>query len=60
MLTCRQSTRLMSEEHERELTARERIELRFHTLVCRGCSNYRKQIAFIRRAAKSVRDGETQ
>ena len=58
MLTCRQSTRLMSEEHERELSPRERMELRMHALLCKGCRNYRKQIAFIRRAAKSVREGE--
>ena len=59
MLSCRQSTRLMSEQHERELSTRERVELRMHTLLCKGCSNYRKQIAFIRRAAKAVREGDT-
>ena len=60
MLTCHQSTRLMSEEQERELRTRERMELRMHTLLCRGCSNYRKQIAFIRRAAKAVREGDAE
>lgn len=59
MLSCRDATRLMSEEHERELTARERLEIRMHNLMCRGCTNYRKQIAFIRRAARRLRDGST-
>ncbi|MDX5364376.1 MAG: zf-HC2 domain-containing protein [Pseudazoarcus pumilus] len=58
MLNCRQTTRLMSEEHERPLSTRERLELRMHTLLCTGCNNYRKQIAFIRRATKAVREGE--
>ena len=59
MLSCRDATRLMSEENERELTARERLEIRMHNLMCRGCTNYRKQIAFIRRAARRLRDGST-
>jgi hypothetical protein len=36
------------------------MELRMHTLLCKGCSNYRKQIAFIRRAARAVREGDTE
>lgn len=59
MLNCHEATRLMSEEQERELTPRERLELRFHNLICRGCSRYRRHIGFIRRATKHLRDGET-
>lgn len=59
MLTCRDATRLMSEEQERHLTVGERAAVRMHNLMCRGCSNYRKHIAFIRRAAKVVREGDT-
>lgn len=60
MLTCRDITRLQSERNERELTARERMELRLHTMVCRGCRRYGKQIDFIRRAARAVREGDTE
>jgi hypothetical protein len=59
MLTCRDVTRLQSERCERELSARERMELRLHTMVCRGCRRYGKQIDFIRRAARAVREGDT-
>lgn len=60
MLNCRQATRLMSEENERELTARERIELRVHNMMCKGCTQYRKQIGFIRRATRALREGDTE
>ena len=60
MLTCRDITRLQSERLERELNTRERMELRLHTLVCRGCRRYGAQITFIRRAAKAVREGDTK
>lgn len=60
MLTCRDTTRLLSERNERELSPRERMELRLHTLVCRGCRRYGAQISFIRRAAKAVREGNAE
>ncbi|HRP97698.1 MAG TPA: zf-HC2 domain-containing protein [Rhodocyclaceae bacterium] len=57
MMSCKEATRLMSEEQDRNLSARERITLRFHTIMCIGCTNYRKHMAFLRRAAQRFRDG---
>jgi len=33
---------------------RERIAVRMHLLMCRGCRNFEKQFAFIRRAAREL------
>ncbi|MEJ2576812.1 MAG: zf-HC2 domain-containing protein [Gammaproteobacteria bacterium] len=52
MLNCHHATQLMSQELDRELTRRERLALRFHVMICSGCSNFRRQMAFIRRAAR--------
>lgn len=57
MMSCKEATRLMSEALDRALTANERFALRLHTMLCRGCSNYGKQMLFIRRATGRVRDG---
>ena len=57
MLNCREVTRLCSEERERALTIPERIRLRWHTMMCVGCSNFRRQMDFIQRAAQRYREG---
>lgn len=50
MLSCREASELMSQELDRPLGWSERIGLRLHLLVCRGCSNFRRQMDFMRRA----------
>jgi hypothetical protein len=56
MMNCKQATELMSQEQDRELTRRERLALRLHLLICKGCNNYNKQLAFIREAMQRFRD----
>jgi Putative zinc-finger len=53
MLNCKQSAVLMSQELDRSLSLRERINLRLHTLICNGCRNARQQMEFIRHACQS-------
>jgi hypothetical protein len=43
MLSCSQATLLMEKGSEIPLTRMERIRLSFHTGMCDGCRNYRKQ-----------------
>lgn len=50
MLTCRDTSRLCSDEMERHLTLREQLGLRTHLMMCSGCSNYRKQIRLLQAA----------
>ena len=44
MLSCKQATRLVSEGLDRELPFLQRMSLRFHVVMCRGCSRYKRQI----------------
>lgn len=58
MMNCRQAARLLSAAMDRPLTRGERLALRLHTLLCTGCRNYRRQIAFLRRACRRRAAGE--
>ena len=52
--TCKEVTRLVSQGLDRELTFGERTSLRVHFVVCRGCRNVNRQLAFLRRAMQSL------
>lgn len=52
MLTCKEVTHLLSEGQDRKLTVAERARLEMHLLVCDGCSNFRKQMHFLRSACR--------
>ena len=59
MLSCKESTYLMSAGQDRPLGLRERLALKFHLLMCRGCANYQQQMDFIRQAC-TCRDANEQ
>jgi hypothetical protein len=44
MLSCKEATRLVSEGLDRDMPFWRRMGLRFHVLMCRGCSHYARQI----------------
>jgi hypothetical protein len=50
LLTCREVSLLLSESQERTLGTLERSRLEAHLQLCKGCDNFRKQLAFLRRA----------
>lgn len=50
MLSCKESTHLMSAGQDRPLDLRERLALKMHLLICSGCANYQQQMDFIRQA----------
>ncbi len=54
MMTCKQATKLMSQGQDRQLTLHERLRLRVHMFICRGCSNYNKHLDVIRTAMKRL------
>jgi predicted anti-sigma-YlaC factor YlaD len=56
MMNCKQATELMSQELDRQLSWYERMALRFHVMMCDGCTNFRRQMAFVRNACR-VRSG---
>jgi predicted anti-sigma-YlaC factor YlaD len=43
MARCRQATRLMLQEQDRELTSTERAALQFHLGICSACRKLRNQ-----------------
>ncbi len=57
MMNCKDATRLMSERYERTLSLRERLALKVHTAMCRGCSNYGLHLYVLRLAARRLREG---
>ena len=52
MLSCKETTRLLSQGKDRELAFGERVALRVHLAICNGCRNFSKQMAFLRRALR--------
>ena len=58
MLSCHEASRLMSEAQDRPLAMRERLALRTHTLICKGCRNFEDNLRSLRVIARTfVRGG---
>lgn len=55
MMNCRDATLLMSSALDRRLTRGERLGLRLHLLICKGCRNFRQQMTFVRQACRHER-----
>ena len=49
MLTCKDTSRLVSEGQERQLSLKERINLRLHVWMCNNCRRFEKQIVTMRK-----------
>jgi len=50
MRSCREVSELVSKSLDVHLSLRERIAVRLHLMMCKHCSNFRKQMLFLRRA----------
>jgi Putative zinc-finger len=50
MLTCKEVSHLVSQGLERRLGFGERVALRIHLAICDGCTNFSRQLAFLRKA----------
>jgi hypothetical protein len=44
MMNCKEATRLLSEKKDRPLSAKEKMALKFHTMMCVGCRNFSRQM----------------
>ena len=58
MLTCKEATRLASQGLDRRLGLAERVALRLHLAICDGCSNFKKQVAFLRKAMRRLAESD--
>ena len=56
MLSCKDVTHLLSEGQDRKLTLGERVQMEMHLAMCKGCSNFRKQMDFLRTACRRYVD----
>lgn len=54
MLSCRDVTRLVSQGQDRALGLGERIALRTHFFICKGCRSFEDQLRFMRRAMQRL------
>ncbi|HEY2338675.1 MAG TPA: zf-HC2 domain-containing protein [Burkholderiales bacterium] len=53
-LTCREASRLVSQGLDRKLGFGDRVALRVHLAICDGCTNFKKQVDFLRRAVRQL------
>lgn len=53
MLNCHDTSFLLSQSRERSLSFSERMKLRFHLAMCRGCSNFGRQLPRLGDVAKA-------
>jgi len=53
-LSCKETTRLVSQGLDRELAFGERVALRVHFAYCLGCRRASRQMHFLRRAVQQL------
>ena len=51
MLNCKQATELMSMRMDKELPMPQRMGLRLHLMMCKGCRNFSRQMDFLRQVS---------
>lgn len=57
MLNCSEVTHLCSESQERQLSFKENMSLKMHTMMCSGCRNFREQMHTLRTAMHAFAKG---
>lgn len=58
MLNCHDATLLASQRCDRPLTFSERMRLRLHLGLCRGCLRFAQQLPQLGNAARALAKGE--
>ena len=57
-LSCKETTRLLSQGEDRQLAFGERVALRLHLAICLGCRNAARQMRFLRTALRKLSQQE--
>ena len=52
--SCKEVSHLVSQGLDRELGLGERLRLRAHLAICNGCTNFKRQMEFLRRAIRKL------
>jgi hypothetical protein len=58
LLSCKETTRLLSQGEDRKLALGERVALRVHLAICDGCRNVNRQFKFLREAVRALADAD--
>jgi hypothetical protein len=58
MRNCKEVSMLLSQSQERVLGRIERLAVKLHLLLCKGCSNFSRQLTFLRTAVRRQRDAD--
>lgn len=56
ILSCKETARLLSQGEDRKLGFGERVALRVHLAICKGCRNVDTQFRFLRSAVRRLSD----
>lgn len=56
MVTCKEVSKLLSQAQDKSPGFRVRFNLRLHLMLCDGCTNFQKQLEFIRIALRKYRN----
>ena len=54
ILSCKEASHLASQGLDRRLGFGERVALRLHLAICDGCTQFTRQIAFLRKAVREL------
>jgi hypothetical protein len=54
LLSCKDTTRLVSQGLDRELAFGERVALRLHFAICLGCRRAGAQMGYLRKAVREL------
>lgn len=54
MYSCEQASKLSSRAMDEPLGRLDRFLLRLHLMMCGGCTNFSRQIEFLRRASRKI------
>ncbi len=54
MLSCKQSSQIISASLDRSLTKRERFALRLHLFICKYCNRFNQQLQTLRVAMTTM------
>ena len=52
MISCKDVSRLVSQQQDANLSAWQRLTLRLHLAVCVGCARFERQLRFLRSAMR--------
>lgn len=58
--SCKEVSRLVSEGLDRDLSFGERVALRVHLLMCKGCRNFEAQMMVLRDAMRDLSQTEDE